>query len=180
MPVLTRPQPTGCERFMETEEVIVSKTDPKGRITYANEVFCRISGYPVDDLLGQPHNMIRHPEMPRGVFKLLWDRIRQGEEIFAYVINLCRNGDHYWVLAHVTPTHDEHGQLIGCHSNRRAPDPRALAAIRPLYARMLELEQPHTSPGVACQHSLPWLEQQLHSRGVSYDEFIFSLPYQED
>jgi hypothetical protein len=72
---------------------------------------------------------VRHPRMPRCVFKLLWETIQSGQDIFAYVCNLARNGDHYWVYAHVTPTFDEKGSIIGYHSNRRAPDPRSLASV---------------------------------------------------
>ena len=97
---------TGVERFFDKDEIIVSKTDLKGRMTYCNDVFLRIAGYTEQELLGQPHSIIRHPDMPRCVFKLLWDTIGAGKEIFAYVINRAKNGDHYWVLAHVTPSRD--------------------------------------------------------------------------
>jgi PAS domain S-box-containing protein len=95
---------TGVERTFVENEIIVSKTDLKGRITYANDVFIKLAGFTETELLGQPHSIIRHPEMPRCVFKLLWDTIAEGGEIFAYVVNRSKNGDHYWVFAHVTPT----------------------------------------------------------------------------
>ena len=97
------PTPTGRERTFGPDELIVSKTDLKGRMTYANDVFLRISGYDLDELIGQPHSLIRHPEMPRGLFRLLWQRISTGHEVFAFINNLAKTGDHYWVLAHVTP-----------------------------------------------------------------------------
>ena len=115
---------TGVEQTFADDEIIVSKTDTSGRITYANDVFLRICGYREDELLDQPHSMIRHPDMPRAVFKLLWDRISSGGEIFAFVVNCCRNGDHYWVLAHVTPDFDEAGRIVGYHSSRRLPKRR--------------------------------------------------------
>ena len=95
---------TGVERTFGEDEIIVSKTDLTGRITYANDVFLRISGYAEAEVLGQPHSIIRHPGTPRAVFSLLWRTIESGREIFAYVVNRAKNGDHYWVLAHVTPT----------------------------------------------------------------------------
>jgi PAS domain S-box-containing protein len=91
-------------------------------ITYANETFLKIAGYTEDEILGQPHNIIRHPDMPRCVFKLLWDTLEMKHEIFAYVKNMAKNGDFYWVFAHVTPTFNEHGTVIGYHSNRRVPE----------------------------------------------------------
>ena len=106
-------QLTGIERTFRPDEIIVTKTDLKGRITYANELFCRIAGYTHDEVMGAPHCIIRHPEMPHGVFKLLWDTIEAGQEIFAYVINRAANGDHYWVLAHVTPSFGEDGKVNG-------------------------------------------------------------------
>jgi PAS domain S-box-containing protein len=87
-------------------------------ITYANQVFVRVAGYSEQELPGQAHNLIRHSDMPRCVIKLLWVTISQGNEIFAYVINLSRNGDHYWVLAHVTPSFDAAGKITNYHSSR--------------------------------------------------------------
>ena len=109
-------QPSGRERHFKPEELIVSKTDLKGHITYANEVFLRLSDYSEGEVLGKPHALIRHPDMPRSVFKLMWDRISSGHEIFAYVVNMASNGDHYWVYAHVTPSFDANHKVIGYHS----------------------------------------------------------------
>ena len=86
---------TGKERFFADDELIVSKTDLKGRITYANNLFLEIADYSEKEVLGQPHSLIRHPDMPRSIFKLLWDTIQGGSEIFAYVINGTKFGDHY-------------------------------------------------------------------------------------
>ncbi|HPV77190.1 MAG TPA: PAS domain-containing protein, partial [Gemmatimonadaceae bacterium] len=96
---ITRSQvvPSGRERSFGEDEIIVSKTDLQGKITYANDVFIRVSGYEEDELLGAPHSIIRHPDMPRAVFKLLWDTLATGREVFAYVNNMARNGDNYWV-----------------------------------------------------------------------------------
>ena len=107
---------TGVERTFGADEIIVSKTDTKGRLTYVNQLFQTIADYKEDELIGQPHNIVRHPDMPRCVFKLLWDTIASGNELFAYVVNRCKFGDHYWVFAHVTPTFDAQGQITGFHS----------------------------------------------------------------
>ena len=95
--------PTGVAREFGKDELIVTKTDLKGRILYANRLFVELSGYPEHEVVGRPHSMVRHPDMPRCIFELLWRSIQAGEEIFAYVKNLSANGDHYWVFAHVTP-----------------------------------------------------------------------------
>ena len=129
---------TGVERYFGDDDIIVSKTDLKGRVTYANQVFLEISGYSEKEVLGQPHSMIRHPEMPRCIFKLLWGALGEGKEIFAYVNNRCKNGDNYWVYAHVTPSWDMNGKIVGFHSNRRVPDREILAnEIMPLYSKLV-------------------------------------------
>jgi PAS domain S-box-containing protein len=167
---------TGTECFFDDDEIIVSKTDLKGRITYANNVFLRIAGYTEQEVLGQPHSMVRHPEMPRCVFKLLWDTLRSGKEIFAYVINTAKNGDHYWVLAHVTPSRDASGNIIGYHSNRRVPDRTILNdKIIPLYKSLLEEENQHHDRKKGMETSFEAVVSMLSEAGVGYDEFVATL-----
>ncbi|WP_041793684.1 PAS domain-containing protein [Pararhodospirillum photometricum] len=168
-------RPTGVERTFGDDEIIVSKTDTKGIITYANGVFQRISGYREWELVGQPHNLIRHPEMPACVFKLLWDVIGAGHEIFAYVVNQARNGDHYWVFAHVTPTFDASGRIIGYHSSRRSPKREALPAVRELYAVLLAEEKRHASPRDGMAAALRLVEDLLKSKGTDYHHFVHVL-----
>lgn len=172
---MNRIEPTGRERTFGENEIIVSKTDLKGRITYANDVFLRVAGYRASEVIGQPHSMIRHPEMPRCVFQLLWDTIQKGEEIFAYVVNMARNGDHYWVFAHVTPTFDDAGRILGYHSNRRLPDRAVVDRIRPIYAQLLAEEQKHASKKDAIAASTQLLLQVLDKVGMSYAEFAFRV-----
>ncbi len=167
---------TGVERFFEKDEIIVSKTDLKGRITYANKVFLRVAGYTEKECLGQPHSIIRHPDMPRCVFKLLWDTIQDGREIFAYVINRCKNGDHYWVFAHVTPSYDSSGQLIGYHSSRRVPNHDIIdRSIVPLYAQLRNEEKKHTNRKEGLQASSLAVAALLKEAGITYDEFVMTL-----
>ena len=166
---------TGNERFFDEDELIVSKTDTKGRITYANEVFLRVALYEESEVLGKAHNIIRHPDMPRCVFRFLWDRIADKHEVFAYVINKCKNGDHYWVFAHVTPTINEQGRIVGYHSSRRVPSQEALEVVKPLYAELLAIESKYRTPREQWQASLPVLVEKLETMGVSYDELIFQL-----
>ena len=167
--------PSGVERTFARDEIIVSKTDPRGVITYANEVFLRVSGYSERELLGAPHSILRHPDMPRCVFRLLWDTIADGREVFAYVLNLCRDGAHYWVLAHVTPTFGADGQIVGYHSNRRLPAPAAVAEIAPLYASLLAVEQGYESKQEAVAASTRALTEALRARSQTYDEFVWSI-----
>lgn len=169
-------KPTTREISFAPNEIIVSKTDPRGRITYANEVFCRTAGYTASQLVGQPHSIIRHPDMPRAVFKLLWDQLAERREVFAYVKNLAKCGAFYWVFAHVTPSYDGVGQVIGYHSSRRVPDRDVLGAvIEPLYTELLRAEQAERNAKAGLERSFRHLLSIVASKGVSYDELIFSL-----
>lgn len=171
--------PTGVEKTFRPDQIIVSKTDPQGRLTYVNDLFVEISGYPEHELIGKPHNVIRHPEMPRSVFRLLWDRITSGSELFAYVVNLSADGGHYWVLAHVTPTFGPSGDIVGYHSNRRTPAREALDPIRELYAALLAEEGRHTHTPTAIAAGQQLLQDRLTEAGLSYDEFVWSLSHEE-
>ena len=167
--------PTGLERTFGPDEVIVTKTDLKGHITYANDVFLRVSGYSEQEMLGQPHSMIRHPDMPRGVFKLLWDTVQAKQELFAFVLNLAADGAHYWVMAHVTPSFDATGQVVGYHSNRRVPPRSALEVVVPLYAQVRAVEANYPKAAEAAAAGLQALEDHLREQGLCYDEFVWAL-----
>ena len=167
---------TGNEAFFDDDEIIVSKTDIKGHITYANRVFLRVAGFDEREVIGAPHSIIRHPEMPRCVFKLLWDMLAAGKEVFAYVNNLAMDGDNYWVFAHVTPSLDGSGNTVGYHSNRRVPERRVVEqVIRPLYRSLLEEEQRHADRKAGLDGSYQMLLGLLKEKGVDYDELVFSL-----
>ncbi|WP_026782553.1 PAS domain-containing protein [Pleomorphomonas koreensis] len=169
-------QPTSEEVTFLPNEIIVSKTDLKGRITYANSIFSRICGYSRAELMNAPHSIIRHPDMPRCVFKLLWDQLGEEREIFAYVKNMSRNGAFYWVFAHVTPSFDNDGKVVGYHSSRRVADRRVLGeVIEPLYRdlRKIETSQATAKDGLAA--SFTQLMNIVKSKAASYDELIFSL-----
>ncbi len=167
---MNRVTPTMVEKNFGESEIIVSKTDTKGKITYGNELFIQLSGYSEEELLNAPHNIIRHPDMPKAVFKLLWETLSQKKEIFAYVKNLAKDGSFYWVLANVTPSFDENGKVIGYHSVRRKPTKSAISTVETLYKELLNRER---SGGVnASEESLKAL---LSDKKVSYEQFILSI-----
>lgn len=167
--------PTGVERSFGADELIVTKTDLRSHLTYANDVFLRVSAYEESEVLGRPHNVIRHPDMPRCLFALLWDTLKARQEMFAYVVNLAGDGAHYWVFAHVTPSTDRAGSPVGYHSNRRVPDRGALEEIRPLYQRLVATERAHARPADAIAASSRQLQEHLDARGATYDEYVWSL-----
>lgn len=165
--------PTAVEKVMREDDFIVSKTDTKGRITYGNRIFIEFSGYTEAELLGSQHNIIRHPDMPRGVFKFLWDTISAGDECFAFVKNMAKDGSFYWVFTQVTPDY-QNGKISGYTSVRRKPKPEAVAILAGVYKDMLEIER-KAGPRDACAASLKYLTDLLASKGVTYPELIFSL-----
>ncbi|MCX8050250.1 MAG: PAS domain-containing protein, partial [Methylohalobius sp.] len=128
--------PTGIERSLGDEDFIVTKTNNKGRILYANRIFIALSGYSESELLGRQHNIIRHPDMPRALFKQLWETISAGREFLGYIKNMAKDGSHYWVFATVPPDRDLTGAIVGYTSVRRKPRPEAVRAATELYAEM--------------------------------------------
>lgn len=166
--------PTNTEVQLADGEFIVSKTDTKGRITYCNRTFMRIAGYSEKELLHSQHNIVRHPDMPRGVFRFLWDTIASGQEFFGYVKNLTADGSYYWVFANVTPDYDRDGQLKGYYSVRRKPKASAIAAVEPLYREMLNIEQRAGSKDGPNQ-SIRYLQDKLAELNTGYEEFVLGL-----
>ena len=167
---------SGVEKHFDADDIIVSKTDLTGKITYGNRTFFRLAGLTEAECLGVQHNLIRHPHMPRAVFELLWKTLEAGEEIFAYVVNRSANGDHYWVFAHVTPSRDGSGNIVGYHSNRRVPNRQVVDEhIVPLYETLLNVEQSASSPKDGLSSSFQAVQDLLTEHKMGFNEFMFSL-----
>ena len=169
-----RIQPVDRERMLNADDFIVSKTDTKGRISYCNRIFMDIAGYSEHELLGKQHNIVRHPDMPRAVFRLLWDSIKEGREFFGYVKNLCSDGSFYWVFANLTPTYDRDNKLVGYYSVRRCPKRSALDVIQPIYREMLAEEQ-RAGAAHAVEASTALLKGKLRQYGDDYADFILEI-----
>ena len=166
-----KPIPNSIERKLDSEHFIVSKTDLVGNILYVNRYFIEISGYEENELIGQPHNIIRHPDMPKVVFKMLWDHLKAGDEFWGYVKNLAKDGAYYWVFAHVTTsTNAVTGKITGYHSDRRSVEPEKLEKIIPLYQELLHIEQTQSMEKAEAH-----LMKQLKAKEMTYEDFIFSL-----
>ena len=164
--------PTSVERSLGDEDFIVTKTDAKGRILYANRIFIALSGFSEAELLGSQHNIIRHPDMPRSVFKLLWDTIAAGQEFIGYVKNMAKDGSYYWVLATATPDRDAQRNITGYTSVRRKPRPEAVKAAGALYQEMLAAEKRAGARDAIAAGSAV-LNQALN--GKSYEQFVLAL-----
>lgn len=126
---------SGHEVFISAEEEIVSSSDLKGTILFCNDTFCKISGYSRAELLGQPHNILRNPQMPSPVFSEFWRTLKADKPWMGIVKNRCKNGDHYWVDAYVTPIHDK-GQAVGYESVRVKADSVCIKRAEAVYARV--------------------------------------------
>ena len=164
---------------MSREKVVngflVSKTDPKGKITYCNEAFINISGFTEEELLGKPHNIVRHTDMPRSIFAYLWKKISNKEEVNVYVKNLAKNGDYYWVFANVTPSLDIRGNIIGYYSVRRKPNARGIESATALYAKIKEAEN---NGGI--ESGLAFFRQYFQDLGQSYENFVLHLQVEDE
>lgn len=167
--------PTLHELQLGDNEFIVTKTDEVGKITYANPVFIALSGYSEQELLGKQHSIVRHPDMPRAVFHLLWSTIKSGAEFHGYVKNLSKDGSFYWVIATITPSFSpETGKIIGFYSVRRKPDRQKLAVIQDLYREMLTAEKRvQDRQAIAAGHAV--LDTVLKNADKDYYEYILTL-----
>ncbi|MFT7878759.1 MAG: PAS domain-containing protein [Sulfurimonas sp.] len=135
---MQRPEPID-EEFKFDEGLIVSSTDLKGIITYANRKFCEIANYSRGELIGKNHNIVRHPDMPKAAFQELWDTIRSGKEWTGVVKNLRKDGKYYWVYSHITPI-EKNGEIIGYTAARRPASQTEINEVIPLYKELLEKE----------------------------------------
>ncbi len=166
-----RPEPTNHEIILSPNRYIVSKTDPKGIIEYGNDYFVEISGYSEAELIGQPHSLIRHPDMPKIVFKMMWERINRAQNIMAVVKNLAKDGSYYWVVTEFEPKVDPITNEIISHTAFRKAAPReAVEAMIPIYKKLVEIEK---TGGM--EASERYLRGYLDEKHMTYDELINEL-----
>jgi aerotaxis receptor len=135
---MQRPDPID-EAFTFKDGLIVSSTDLKGIITYANRKFCNISGYEKEELVGKNHNIVRHPDMPKAAFQEVWDTISEGKDWTGIVKNLRKDGRYYWVYSHISPVFRD-GEIIGYTAARRPASENEVSEIIPVYQELLEKE----------------------------------------
>lgn len=168
---MQRPEPKNNQIKLDPKRYIVSKTDKHGIIEYGNDYFVEISGYTEPELLGQPHSIIRHPDMPKIVFKLMWDRINKAQNIMAVVKNLAKDGSYYWVVTEFQPKVDPITNDIISHTAfRKAAPQKAVDVMEPIYQKLLEIEKEG-----GMEASEKYLRGFLEEKGVTYDEFVNDL-----
>lgn len=137
---MKRPAPLEQEIFFDGRSLI-SETDTKGIITYVNRKFVEMSAYPKEEAVGQPHSLLRHPDMPRAAFEQMWKVIKNGKIWEGYVKNLRKDGKFYWVVVNIVPKLDENGEVIGYIASRKVPDPVRLKLAQEQYKEMLKAEK---------------------------------------
>ncbi|MBU1641961.1 PAS domain-containing protein [bacterium] len=165
---MVKPTPIDKQVSLDKYKYILSRTDEKGTIEFGNEYFYEISGYTASEMIGQPHNMIRHPDMPKVIFKLMWDRLKQGKNIFAVVKNLAKDGSFYWVTTKFEIRKNPMSNTIsGYMAYRQATRPKAIEQISKLYKELIAIEE---SSGV--EASEKYFIGYLESKRMTYDEFI--------
>jgi PAS domain S-box-containing protein len=138
---MKRPTLIDEEIELRNNVYIESDTDPKGVITYANDYFAEISGYIPEELVGQPHNIVRHPDMPKILFKILWDRLKKGENFIAAVKNLAKDGRYYWVFTDFETVRDDTGAITGYKAIRKKISHHVTDVLDPIYKKLVEVEQ---------------------------------------
>jgi len=168
---MSHPKPIDNEIKLSDKRYIVSKTDTKGLIEYGNDYFVEISGYSEEELIGQPHSIVRHPDMPKIAFKLMWDRIQEGKNFIAVVKNLAKDGSYYWVVTDFEPKIDPLTNEIVSHTAfRKAAPQKAINTITPLYAKLLAVENKG-----GMDASEKYLRGFLEEKQTTYDDFINKL-----
>ncbi|MFB3387015.1 PAS domain-containing protein [Flavobacterium sp. LAR06] len=168
---ITRPTPSDREVDWNKNKVLLSKTDTKGTILYANEDFIDVSGYDEFELIGQPHNIIRHPDMPKVIFKFLWDSIKASKNIHVIIKNMSKTGRYYWVITDFKIIADSDGEIVGYFGTRKSvPENIIVKFIEPLYKKLLHIEE---ASGMSASEE--YLTGFLEERKKTYMEYIDHL-----
>ncbi len=167
---MSKPEPTNVEQIVGCTDLIVSKSDAEGNITYVNPIFIKISGYTQGQLIEHPHSILRHPDMPKVIFKYLWENLKKGNDVNAFVKNLCKDGSFYWVLASVKVAKNPDGSFRNYMSTRKCVTDEAKATISALYADLLAVEK---SEGVEASENA--LNAFLAEKGVTDSDSFNNL-----
>ncbi len=165
--MIYRPLPIDEEIKINSKKIIVSKTDKNGKILYANDYFCEVSGYDTNELIGKPHNILRHPDMPKAIFYLMWKTIQSGGNITAIVKNLAKSGKYYWVTTDFENHRDINGKIDSYIAFRRPASKKAIEAIEELYEALLNVEKKH-----GMEASLVYLQGYLDERHTNYHKLM--------
>ena len=136
---MQRPKPLNEEVFFDGK-TLISETDTKGIITFVNRKFVEMSGYTKEEALGQPHSILRHPDMPKAAFEEMWKVVKSGKIWEGYVKNLRKDGKFYWVIVNIIPKYDDNQNIIGYTASRKIPNRDMIDKIYIQYQEMIKKE----------------------------------------
>jgi len=164
------------EVILDSRKVIMSKTNHKGIIEFCNEYFINISGFSEEELIGKAHNIIRHPDMPKVIFKIMWEKLHKGESLYAIVKNLTKDGRYYWVVTKFETTFDDDGKIISHYARRKAIPQKVKETVAPIYKIIIDIEKHDTKLaeetffGILKDFNLTYDELFLEMSGMSKQE----------
>lgn len=171
IPTIERPTPIDREVQWDKTKTLISETDVKGTITNVNDVFCAVSHYSASELIGQPHNLIRHPDMPKLIFKLLWDNLKVGNNFVGVIKNLAKTGEYYWVVTDFEMRRDAMGNITHYIGRRKSvPEAAINNYLAPFYESLLKMEK---IGGV--ELSSRFFKNYLTKQGKDYIDFVISI-----
>ena len=171
IPTIERPTPIDREVQWDKTKTLISETDVKGTITNVNDVFCAVAHYSASELIGQPHNLIRHPDMPKLIFKLLWDNLKVGNNCVGVIKNLAKTGEYYWVVTDFEMRRDAMGNITHYIGRRKSvPEAAINNYLAPFYESLLKMEK---IGGV--ELSSRFFKNYLTKQGKDYIDFVISI-----
>ena len=171
IPTIERPTPIDREVQWDKTKTLISETDVKGTITNVNDVFCAVAHYSASELIGQPHNLIRHPDMPKLIFKLLWDNLKVGNNFVGVIKNLAKTGEYYWVVTDFEMRRDAMGNITHYIGRRKSvPEAAINNYLAPFYDSLLKMEK---IGGV--ELSSRFFKNYLTKQGKDYIDFVISI-----
>ena len=162
--------PVNTEVHWNKDLELVSKTDKAGTIRYANEAFVNVSGYEEYELVGQGHNIIRHPDMPKVIFKLLWSNLLKGKDFHAVVKNMAKNGRYYWVITRFEIFKNDKGEITGYMGRRKSIQPEVAERVEELYKKLVQIEE---ASGIEAAED--YLTGYLEDLKKTYEEYLSDI-----
>ncbi len=153
-----------------TQQVIVSRTDTEGNIVYCNPTFLELNGFKSSEVIKKPHSIVRHPDMPKSIFRIIWSIIQQGYPIQALIKNKTNDNHYYWTLINIKPQKDRDNKIISYVAyGKQAPD-AVIKEIEPLYKIMVEIEK-----DISIDAALEYMESHLNEKGMTYAQYMKEL-----
>ncbi len=161
------------EKFI-SDKILISKTDTQGNITYCSPSFLQLCGYDEQELMGRSHNLLRHPDMPKGIYYLMWENLKANREFNAFILNKTKSGQSYWAFTNITPVHTVEGKLVGYTCAKRPANEAGIGLFSVYYEQMRD-EERRLGDNEGPRKSAQLLQEILAATGDSYEASVFKL-----